>query len=67
MKVGDMVTTVYSGSKKTVGIVLSPPRVIRSHNGVDVRVVEVEWVGWNIREDYSYPHLEVISKAKDGN
>jgi len=68
VNVGDMVTTLYdSGQKnKTVGIVLSPPRVIRSHNGVDVRVVEVEWIGWNIREDYSYPHLEVIAKAKDG-
>ena len=68
MRVGDMVTSVYdSGSKnKTVGIVLSPPRIIRSHNDIDVRVVRVEWVGWNIREDYSYQHLKIVSEANGG-
>lgn len=59
-----MVATLYSSNLETVGIVLSPPRLTRSHNGIDVRVVEVEWVGWNIREDYSYAHLKVIAEAK---
>ena len=61
MKVGDLVSPVGDGSQ--VGVVLSEPRLVKTDNNLEVRVVEVEWIGWNLREDYSYPHLKVVSKC----
>lgn len=63
MKVGDLVTPAYGGKEDQVGVVLSAPRLVTTDNGVQVRVVEVEWIGWDLREDYSYPHLKIISKG----
>jgi len=63
VKVGDLVTPAYGGAEDQVGVVLSAPRLVTTDNGVQVRVVEVEWIGWDLREHYSYPHLKVISKG----
>jgi len=63
VKVGDLVTGNLRGKEDQVGVVLSEPRLVTTDSGVDVRVVEVEWIGWDLREDYSYPHLKVISKG----
>tara|TARA_B100000131_G_C18104853_1_gene607393 strand:+ start:1261 stop:1467 length:207 start_codon:yes stop_codon:yes gene_type:complete len=63
MKVGDLVTPLYGGAENQVGVVLSEPELVTTPNGVDIRVVDVEWIGWNLREKYSYPHLKVISKG----
>jgi len=63
VKVGDLVTPAYGGKEDQVGVVLSEPRLVTTDNGVQVRVVEVEWVGWDLREDYSYPHLKIISSG----
>ncbi len=63
MKVGDLVTPAYGWKADHVGEVLSEPRLVTTDNGVQVRVVEVEWIGWDLREDYSYPHLKVLSRG----
>ncbi len=67
MKVGDLVTPLYGGAEDQVGVVLSEPRLVTTRNGVQVRVVEVEWIGWDLREEYSYPHLKILSKSKQGH
>ena len=63
MKRGDLVSPVGYDGDDMVGVVISDPRQVESDNGVKVRVVEVDWIGWNLREDYSYPHLKVVSKC----
>ena len=63
MNVGDLVTSSSGGAPEAlVGVVLSSPYLTWDN---ETEVVRVDWLGWNLQEEYNTQYLKVLSKAKE--
>ena len=63
MNVGDLVTSTSGGAPlNLMGVVLSSPYLTWDN---ETEVVRVDWLGWNLQEEYNTQYLKVLSKAKE--
>lgn len=60
VNVGDLVSPTYDSPENPIGLILNLPETTQDGE----EVVLVDWLGWNLRENYSVDYLKVISGSK---